>query len=148
MNSFTLVGVGDLARNPEVTSRANVPFVRFCLVGFDLAEPDDVLDRTRGVVTAIWFLAFDEIGDDIARNARKGDQLIVTARVRPYVGPDELGDRHYENEFIVTGFRYGAKRGPGSSAASALRRPPISPSDLATEASNHRGSGRDSLSGR
>ena len=70
MNRFTLVGIGDLARNPEVTARGNVAFVRFCLVGFDLAEPDDQVDRTRGVYTTIWFMAFDEIGDDIARNAR------------------------------------------------------------------------------
>lgn len=127
MNSFTLVGIGDLARNPEVTARGNVAFVRFCLVGFDLAEPDDVVDRTREVSTSIWFMAFDEIGDDIARNARKGDQLIVTARVRPHVGPDKLGEKYRGNEFIVTGFRYGAKRGPGSSAASVSEAPPTDP---------------------
>jgi hypothetical protein len=45
MNSFTLVGVGHLARNPEVTAKGNVAFLRFCLVGFDLAEPDDEVDR-------------------------------------------------------------------------------------------------------
>ena len=50
MNSFTLVGVGNLARNPEITAKGDVAFVRFCLFGFDFADSDDEVDRSREVV--------------------------------------------------------------------------------------------------
>ena len=29
MNSFTFIGIGNLARNPEVTARGDVAYVRF-----------------------------------------------------------------------------------------------------------------------
>ena len=41
MNSFTLIGIGNLARNPEIMTRGEVSCARFCLVGADYAEPDD-----------------------------------------------------------------------------------------------------------
>jgi len=128
MNSFTLIGIGNLARNPEVTAKGNVAYVRFCLVGNDRAESDEQVDHPHEVVTSAWFMAFDEIADNIARNARKGDQLIVTARVRPYIHIDKQGEKRCENVLIVTGFRYRAKkRGPGSSAPSVIEPPPTDP---------------------
>src|SRR5581483_3912771 len=124
MNSFTLIGVGNLARNPEVTAKGNVAYVRFCLVGNDHAEPDDEVDHPHEVVTTAWFMAFDVIADDIARNARKGDQLIVTARIRPYIHTDKQGEKRCENVFVITGFKYGSKkRGPSSSAPSVVEPP-------------------------
>ena len=80
MNSFAFSGIGNLARNPEVTAKGDVAYVRVCLVGEDHAEPDEEVGHAREVVNCVWFLAFDEIGDLIATHARKGDQLIVTAR--------------------------------------------------------------------
>lgn len=105
MNSFTLIGIGDLARKPEVTAKGDIAYVRFCLVGTDYAERDDEADHVQEVAIAVWFIAFDKIADDIATNARKGDQLIVTDRVRPWYSTDKQRDKHCENEFIVTGFR-------------------------------------------
>jgi hypothetical protein len=55
MNSFTLIGVGNLARNPEVTAKGRVAYVRFCLVGIDHAEADEEARNARDVVTSTWF---------------------------------------------------------------------------------------------
>jgi hypothetical protein len=45
---------------------------RFCLAGTDHAERDDEANHARKVATAVWFIAFDKLADDIATNARKG----------------------------------------------------------------------------
>ncbi len=41
MNSFILRAVGNLARNPEVTTVGEVALVRFCLVSPDYAGQAD-----------------------------------------------------------------------------------------------------------
>lgn len=130
MNSFAFIGIGNLARNPEVTAKGDVAYVRFCLVGDDHAEPDEEVGRAR---EEVWFLAFDGIADRIATHARKGDQLIVTARVRSHVWIDKGGERHCGNVFIATGVRFGAKRGPDSTAGSLREPTPPSPIEPAAE---------------
>jgi single-stranded DNA-binding protein len=133
MNSFTFIGIGNLARNPEVTAKGDVAYVRFCLVGEDHAEPDEKVGHAREVVNSVWLLAFDEIGGRIARYARKGDQLIVTARLRSFVWMDREGEKHCDSVFIVTGLRFGAKRGPGSAAGSLREPKPLNPMEPAEE---------------
>ena len=132
MNSFTFVGIGNLARNPEFAEKGEVAYVRFCLVGADYAEPDEQVDHAREVFNSVWFLAFDEIADRIATNARKGDQLIVTARIRSCAGIDKEGESRCAGDFIVTDVRFGTKGGHGS-AASSLREPrpqnPVTPTE-------------------
>ena len=107
MNSFTLTAVGNLARNPELVSKADKSYARFCLVGNDYAGKDEE-GVAREVVTSLWFVAFGAMGEAIARNARKGDQLIVDARVRSSNWTDEQGEKKYDHSFIVQGFRFGA----------------------------------------
>ena len=51
MNSFTLIGVGNLARNPELTVKGDTTYARFCLVGNDYAGQHDG-GTNREVVTA------------------------------------------------------------------------------------------------
>ena len=133
MNSFAFIGIGNLARNPEVTAKGDVAYVRFCLIGDDHAEPDEEVRHARAVVNSVWFLAFDEIADRIATYARKGDQLIVTARVRSHVWSDKGGEKHCGNVFIVTGLRFG-KRGPGSAASSVCEPRPQNPIEPPAEA--------------
>jgi single-stranded DNA-binding protein len=133
MNSFTFIGIGNLARNPEVIAKGDVAYVRFCLIGNDHAEPDEEVRHAREVFNSVWFLAFDEIADRIATHARKGDQLIVTARVRPHVWIDKGGEKHCRNVFIVTGLRFGAKRGPGSAAGSLRELKPQNPLEPVAE---------------
>lgn len=133
MNSFTFFGVGNLARNPEVTAKGDIAYVRFCLVGDDHAEPDEEVGHAREVVNSVWFLAFDEIADLIAMHGRKGDQLFVTARLRSHVWIDKGGEKHCANVFIVTGFRFGPKRGPGASAGSLCEPTPHNPVENSAE---------------
>jgi single-stranded DNA-binding protein len=131
MNSFTFIGIGNLARNPEFAAKGDVAYVRFCLVGADYAEPDEESDRAREISNSVWFLAFDKMADRIATHARKGDQLIVTARIRSYGWIDKDGASRSGTLFIVTDFRFGAKGGP-SSAVNSIRAPrPPNPAEPA-----------------
>ena len=41
MNSFTLVAIGQLARNPELVAKENMAYTKFCLVGNDYAGKDE-----------------------------------------------------------------------------------------------------------
>jgi single-stranded DNA-binding protein len=104
MNTFTVHAVGNLTRDPEQLIRGNKPFTRFCLAGNDFAGKNGD-GPPRELVVSMWFTAFGPLGEVIARNSRKGDQLIVQARVTSYF--DRRTDR-LEHQFIVTGFRFGA----------------------------------------
>ncbi len=107
MNSFSLSAVGNLAKSPEFVSKGDVTYARFCLVGNDYAGRDEE-GAAREIVTSVWFVAFGALGEAVARNARKGDQLIVMARVRANNWIDTQGDKQYDYSFVVEGFRFGA----------------------------------------
>lgn len=107
MNSFTLAAIGNLARNPEQVEKGDTTYTRFCLVGNDYAGKDEE-GTAREVVTSLWFVAFGALGETIARNARKGDQLIVDARIRANNWIDKQGEKQYDYSFIAQGFRFGA----------------------------------------
>ena len=107
MNSFTLTAVGNLARNPEFVSKNDTSYARFCLVGNDYAGKDEG-GAAREVTTSLWFVAFGAMGEALARNARKGDQLFLEARVRANNWTDKQGEKKYDYSFIVDGFRFGA----------------------------------------
>lgn len=107
MNSFTLTAIGNLARNPELVVKGDLTYTRLCLVGNDYAGRNED-GGEREIVTGIWFVAFGALGESIARNARKGDQLIVQAQVRADSRTDRHGERRYEYTYVVQGFRFGA----------------------------------------
>jgi single-strand DNA-binding protein len=107
MNSFTLTAIGNLARDPELMAKADVTYTRFCLVGNDYAGKDDE-GNTREAVTSLWFVAFGGLGEVIAQNARKGDQLILQAQIRANNWIDKDGERKYDHSFVVQNFRFGA----------------------------------------
>ena len=107
MNSFTLMAVGNLARNPEAVAKGDMTYTRFCLVGNDYAGKDDE-GAPREIVTSLWFVAFGALGEALVHNTRKGDQLIVEARVRANNWTDKQGDKQYDLDFVVQGFRFGA----------------------------------------
>src|ERR1700758_5595772 len=107
MNSFTLTAVGKRARDPELAAKNDTSYTRFCLVGNDYAGKDEE-GAAREVITSLWFVAFGHQGEIIAQHARKGDQLIVEARVRANNWTDKQGERQFEHSFIVRGFRFGA----------------------------------------
>ena len=107
MNSFTLTAVGNLARNPDLVSKGDKSYTKLCLVANDYAGKDEE-GAAREVTTSLWFVAFGPLGESIARHARKGDQLILEARVRASNWTDEQGEKQYDHSFIVQGFRFGA----------------------------------------
>ena len=107
MNSFTVTAIGNLAKNPELVAKGDSVYTRFCLIGNDYAGKDED-GAAREVVTSLWFVAFGPLGEAIARNARKGDQLILEARIRANNWTDQQGERQYDYSFVVEGFRFGA----------------------------------------
>jgi single-strand DNA-binding protein len=107
MNSFKLTAVGNLARNPELVAKNETSYAKLCLVGNDYAGKDEE-GAAREVVTTLWFVAFGAIGEALARNTRKGDQLFIEARVRSNNWVDKQGEKQYDHSFIVEGFRFGA----------------------------------------
>jgi single-strand DNA-binding protein len=107
MNSFTLTAIGNLARDPEPVNKNDTVYTRFCLVGNDYAGRDEE-GSSREVVTSLWFVAFGSLGEALAKNVRKGDQLIVAARIRANNWTDKQGEKQYDHSFVVTGFRFGA----------------------------------------
>jgi len=107
MNSFSVTAIGNLARNPELVEKGDTVYTRFCLIGNDYAGKDED-GAAREVVTSLWFVAFGPLGEAIAHNARKGDQLLLDARIRSSNWTDQQGERQYDHSFIVEGFRFGA----------------------------------------
>jgi single-strand DNA-binding protein len=107
MNSFRVTGVGNLARNPELVAKGDTLYTRICLVGNDYAGRDEE-GGAREVTTSMWFVAFGALGEAIAKNTLKGDQLIVEARVRANNWTDKLGEKQFDHSFIIEGFRFGA----------------------------------------
>jgi len=132
MNSFKLTAIGDLARNPELITEGDITFARFCLVGWDeLSESE--YGGPRETVTSLWFIAFSEIATAIAGNAEKGDQLFLEARVVAQQWIDCQGNKQLGHTFIVTGFRFGAKRGGLGSPVAPRSSPPDAPSSDTAE---------------
>jgi single-strand DNA-binding protein len=107
MNSFNVIAVGNLAKNPELTVKDDTTYTRFCLVGNDYAGKDEQ-GNSREVVTTLWFVAFEGLGETIAKNVRKGDQLIVQAQIRSNNWTDKEGENHYDHSFVAQSFRFGA----------------------------------------
>jgi single-strand DNA-binding protein len=107
MNSFTVTAVGNLAKNPELAIKGDISYTRLCLVGNDYAGKDEQ-GNVREAVTSLWFVAFEGLGEALAKNARKGDQLIVQAQIRANVWTDKEGEKQYDHSFVVQSFRFGA----------------------------------------
>ena len=107
MNSFTVTAVGNLAKEPELAVKGDTSYTRFCLVGNDYAGRD-ADGNVREAVTGLWFTAFENLAEALAKNARKGDQLIVQAHIRASNWTDKEGEKQYDHSFIVQSFRFGA----------------------------------------
>jgi single-strand DNA-binding protein len=107
MNSFTLTAIGNLAKDPELAVKGDTTYARICLVGNDYAGKDEE-GNVRETVTSLWFVAFESLGEAIAKNARKGDQLILQAQVKSNNWTDKEGEKKYDYSFIVQNFRFGA----------------------------------------
>jgi single-stranded DNA-binding protein len=131
MGSFTVGAVGYLARNPDVLVAAEGTYCRFCLTSEDSTDEDEY-GRFAVTVQSIWFVATHLIGAVIADRARKGDQLFIEGKIRKHHWTAK--SRKEEYTFVVTGFRFGArKERPGAAgvAATTSGSPPVVPVALA-----------------
>ena len=93
-------------------------YTRICLVGNDYAGKDED-GKPREAATSVWFVAFESLGEVIAKNARKGDQLIVQAQIRANNWTDRDGEKQYDHSFVVQSFKFGA---PGRAKREELAR--------------------------
>jgi len=107
MNSFSLRAVGNLASAPEIATKGDITYTRLHLIGNDYAGKDEE-GAIREVVTGVWFVAFGMLAEAINRTCRKGDQLILEARIRADNWTDSNGEKQYDYSFVVEGFRFGA----------------------------------------
>lgn len=107
MHSFTLTAVGNLAKDPEIAVKGGTTHAHICLVGNDYAGKDSE-GKAREAVTSLYFVAFDSVGETIAKNARKGDQLIIQAHVRANNWIDKDGEKRYDHSYVIQSFRFGA----------------------------------------
>ena len=107
MNSFTITAVGNLATDPELAAKGETTYTRICLVGNDYAGKDTHGDA-REIATSVYFVAFDNLGEAIAKHARKGDQLILQAQIRANNWTDKEGEKHYDHSNVIQNFRFGA----------------------------------------
>lgn len=107
MNSFTVTAVGNLAKNPELAVKGDTTYTRVCLVGNDYAGKDEE-GNAREAVISLWFVAFESLGETLAKNARKGDQLILQAQIRSNNWTDKEGEKQYDHSFVIQSFRFGA----------------------------------------
>ena len=131
MNSFMVTAVGNLAKNPEHAVKGDTTYTRICLVGNDYAGKDEQ-GNAREAVTSLWFVAFENLGEVIAKNARKGDQLIVQAHIRSNNWTDKDGEKQYDYSFVIQSFRFGAP-GKAKREELAARRDRSDVEALATE---------------
>jgi single-strand DNA-binding protein len=118
MNSFTVTAVGNLAKDPDLAVKGDTTYTRICLVGNDYAGKDEQ-GNPREAVTSLWFVAFERLGEAIAKNARKGDQLILQAQIRANNWTDNDGEKQYDHSFVIQNFRFGA---PGRAKREQLAR--------------------------
>lgn len=103
MNGFFIHGaVGRLTKDPQYVTDASTPYCTFALIRNDYAGKD-----REDTVTRLPCVAFSGIAKAIGENARKGDQLILTIRVRNN-DREEDGKTHYGFSFIVESFEFGA----------------------------------------
>jgi single-strand DNA-binding protein len=107
MHSFTVTAIGNLAKNPELAVKGDTTYTRFCLVGNDYAGKDEH-GNAREAATSLWFVAFEGLGETLAKNARKGDQLIVQAQIRANNWTAADGEKQYDHSFVAQSFRFGA----------------------------------------
>lgn len=133
LNSFTLHAVGTLARGPEIVTKGDISFVRFCLTGSNYDVDGDGLERP--VASHLWFDAFAETAEELIKHSHKGDQLIVQALC---CGASVTKDGHTLRQinFVVTGLAFGAKGrngGNSSQASTPPPRPPSPPDDSTAE---------------
>lgn len=106
---------GRMAEAPELRNSAT-KVCKFRLIRNERAGTDESGERKERVV-AIPFTAFGATAEAIAKHVRKGDQLFIDARIENNRYTDSEQREHFDYNFVVTGFDFGA---PGEASRAAL----------------------------
>jgi single-strand DNA-binding protein len=99
---------GRLAKAPPLSGSGDRAICKFTLIQNAYAGKDDATGEKREKVVAISFTAFRGKAEAIAKHCHKGDQLIVTARIDNNNWTDDDGGEHYDYNFVVDEFSFGA----------------------------------------
>lgn len=105
MNKFFFAG--RLAAAPVMTRHGQTVVAKFRLIRNEYAGKDDDGDGKERDV-AIPFVCFGPRAEAVAKNVMKGDQLLIEARVENNNFTDNEGQDHYEYNFVVQNFEFGA----------------------------------------
>lgn len=98
---------GRIAAAPVLTGNGDNAVCKVTLIRNEYAGKDDSGERREKTV-AIQFTAFRAKGEAIAKHCRKGDQLIVTAKVSNNNYTDKDDNEVYGFNFVIDDFEFGA----------------------------------------
>lgn len=98
---------GRLADEPQAGNTESAP-CRFRLIRNEHVGTDGNGQARPERVVSIPFAAFGGRGRAIAQHARKGDQLIVTAHIENNRYTDANNVEHFDYNFVVDDFSFGA----------------------------------------
>ncbi len=101
-----LTFVGNLAKAATLTGSGDRAVAKFTLIANEYAGKD-ASGEARERSVAIQFTAFRGKAEAIAKNALKGDQLIVSFRIENN-NYQKNGEDVYDFNFLVEDFRFGA----------------------------------------
>jgi len=105
MNSFTVTAIGNVATDLALEGEGKNRRVKIPLIGNDYAGTDDQ-GNSRQIATTVYFTAFGSMADTLAKHVRKGDQLILSARMQAN-NYTSNGEKVYSYNFVVEGFHFG-----------------------------------------
>ncbi|MCF3643224.1 single-stranded DNA-binding protein [Rhizobium sp. TRM95111] len=103
----TNVFVGNLAKAPTLSGQGDKAVARFTLISNEYAGKDRETGEVRERSVALPFTAFRGKADALARNAAKGDQIIVQYRIENNEY-EKNGETVYTFNFLVEDFKFGA----------------------------------------
>ncbi|MCK9468059.1 MAG: single-stranded DNA-binding protein [Porticoccaceae bacterium] len=101
------VFVGNLAKAVVLNGSGDRAVARFTLITNEYAGRDKETGEVRERLVSIQFTAFRAKAEAIAKNALKGDQLIVDYRIENNTYQKD-GEDVYGYNFILEDFKFGA----------------------------------------
>ena len=101
------VFVGNLAKPVALTGNGDRAVARLTLISNEYAGKDKETGEARERAVSIQFTAFRTKAEAIAKNAMKGDQLIVEYRIENNIYQKD-GEDVYGYNFVVEDFNFGA----------------------------------------
>jgi single-strand DNA-binding protein len=99
---------GRIAAAPALTGADDRAVCRFTLISNEYAGKDDDSGERKERAVSVQFTAFQAKAEAIAKHCCKGDQLAVIASIQNNNWKDNDGNDHYDFNFIVDKFEFGA----------------------------------------